>query len=118
MSRNSTPQLERMTAAGRRDGARAVHAVAAVLGLKQRDDREVAVNDLRRRLERGVHHLVEGERAAQARGRVIEALVLVLGPLHRDEHVLGGDGVHDLLAGAGQIGVAIIERARPAAVGT
>ena len=64
----------------------------------ERDHRGVVLDDRGARIERGLHHLLERERAAEHRGRRVEPLVLVLRALDRAEHLLGLHDAQDLRA--------------------
>src|SRR5262249_35317194 len=83
--------------AGRDRDAR--DAVALALLVVEADRRHLERADLARGLDRGVHDLLEGERAAKERRGVVKALVLVLRPLDGGEDALRLDGAEDLVDG-------------------
>ena len=85
--------------------------VARLALVVERDHRGVVLDDRRRRIERGLHHLLGRERAAEHRGRLVEPLVLVLRALDGAEHLLGLHDAQHLRARVGeQIAIGLGER--------
>ena len=77
----------------------------------ERDRGGVVLDDRGARIERGLHHLLGRQRAAEHRGRLIEPLVLVLRALDGAEHLLGLHDAQHLPAGIGeQIAIGLGER--------
>ena len=86
-------------------------AVLRAILVVERDRGGVVLDDRGARVERGLHHLLGRERAAEHRGRLIEPLVLVLRALDGAEHLLGLDDAQHLRAGIGeQIAIGLGER--------
>ena len=90
----------------------AMRCLRAIL-VVERDRGGVVLDDRGARVERGLHHLLGRERAAEHRGRLIEPLVLVLRALDGAEHLLGLHDAQHLAAGIGeQIAIGLGERRR------